>query len=143
MFLEIRTVRQSALYVLCTLVLAVLSSCKDAGPTSVIPPPGGNPGVVSKVSYASQIIPIFDNNGCSGCHGGSGGLWVKPYAQLMAGGNHGPVIIAGNADSSTLIRKLTMAKPPFGSRMPLGGFPLPDTTVQVIRDWINQGAQNN
>ncbi len=129
--------------VLLVLALSVLSSCKDQGPTYIVPPVGGGSGTGPTVSYSLQLVPIFDTYGCSGCHGGSGGLTVKPYAQLMAGGNHGKVVIPGNADGSNIIKKLTMSPPPFGARMPLGGLPLPDSTVQVIRDWINQGALNN
>ncbi len=132
-----------ALRAVCATVLVLLSSCKDSGPTYVVPPEGGGSGTGAKVSYARQLVPIFDAYGCPVCHGGSGGLTVEPYAQLMAGGNHGKVVIPGNADGSNLIKKLTMNPPPFGARMPLGGNPLPDSTVQVIRDWINQGALNN
>jgi len=131
------------LVLVCVISLGLLSSCKDSGVDGVVPPGGGQPGGGTNVSYALQIVPIFDEYGCSGCHGGSGGLYVKPYAQLMAGGNAGKVVIPGNADGSLLIEKLTMATPPIGSRMPLMGIPLPDSTVQVIRDWINQGALNN
>ena len=30
-----------------------------------------------------------------------------------------------------------------GSQMPLIGAPLPSSEIQVIRDWIDQGAKNN
>ena len=44
--------------------------------------------------------------------------------------------------TAILIKKLSAA-PPFGSRMPQGGPNLPDSTVTVLRNWINQGALNN
>jgi len=93
------------------------------------------------VSFSSNILPIFLRNGCLSCHGGLGGLEVGTVAQLLRGGDHGPVIVPGNAAASHIIQKLS-PNPPFGERMPLGGS-LPDSTVQVIRNWINQGAHNN
>ena len=94
------------------------------------------------VSFAGKVLPIFAGYGCTGCHGGSGGLTVGSVAGLLAGGNHGPAVIAGNADNSNLIKKLS-ATPPFGDRMPLGGPYLPDSTVSVIKTSINEGARNN
>ena len=63
-------------------------------------------------------------------------------ALLLKGGDHGPAVIAGKSESSILIAKL-QANPGFGSRMPQGGPYLPDSTIQIIARWINQGAKNN
>lgn len=123
----------------------VMAGCKDMGTEpqsqSGTPPqpPAGDP---SATSFALRVLPIFQRHGCTGCHGGSGGLTVTSVAGLLNGGDHGAAVIAGQADNSNLIRKLS-ASPPFGSRMPLGGPYLPDTTVNVIRAWINEGAKNN
>ena len=99
-------------------------------------------GAGALVSFSSDILPIFVQKGCASCHGGSGGLFVGSVAQLLQGGDHGPAIVPGNADASHIVQKLS-STPPFGSRMPLGGPYLPTSTIQVIKDWINQGALNN
>jgi len=118
-------------------ILTVLQACSNAsGPEYV----GG--GGSTEKSFSADILPIFSGAGCTGCHGGNGGLTVTSVASLLAGGDHGPAIIAGNADGSNLIRKLSPT-PPFGSRMPLGGPYLSDTTISAIRAWINEGAKNN
>ena len=73
-------------------------------------------------------------------------LCARPCCVLLLQGfrsHFARVTAGGNADGSSIIKKLTMNPPPFGERMPLGGTPLPDSTVLVIRDWINQGALNN
>ena len=123
-----------------SIVLLVLAAagCKDMGtePQTSTAPPAGT------ISFAQHVLPIFARHGCTGCHGGSGGLSVGTVAQLLTGGDHGAAIVAGQAENSNLIRKLS-ASPPFGSRMPQGGPYLPDTTVAVVRTWINQGALNN
>jgi hypothetical protein len=132
------------LFSLLTLVaLTFLAGCKDAGvepPSGSVttPPPAGGGGV----SFATDVLPILVNAGCTGCHGGTANLQVGTVAQLLVGGDHGPAIVPGKADSSNLVRKL-LTPPPFGSRMPFGGAPLPDASITVIRGWINQGALNN
>lgn len=94
------------------------------------------------VSFQNDVRPIFSARGCIGCHGGSGGLFLETVSNLLSTGNHTPVVIAGNGAGSVLIRKLGPT-PPFGSRMPLGGQPLPTAEIQIIQTWIDQGAQDN
>ncbi len=97
---------------------------------------------VAVVSFATDILPIFNQHGCYTCHGGSGGLVVHTVADLLRGGLHGPAVTPGNAGSSLIIQKLS-PNPPFGSQMPQGGPYLDSTTIAVIATWINQGALNN
>ncbi len=117
--------------------LSYLPGCSN----STAPDYGGNNGGGEK-SFRQNILPILNANGCSGCHGGNGGLTITSVSALLAGGDHGPAIVPGKADSSNLVRKL-LAPPPFGSRMPLGGAALSDATIGVIRTWINEGAKDN
>jgi len=46
----------------------------------------------------------------------------------------------GNADGSFLLIKLHGPTPPQGARMPSGKPPLTDSQLQLIHDWISQGA---
>lgn len=119
--------------------------CSDMGSAPVAPDTSVNNGPPDQgqtVSFQNHITPIFQRYGCFGCHGGSGGLFVATVPQLLRGGDHGASVIAGNADASNLVRKLASA-PPFGDRMPQGGPYLPDSTLQTIRLWVNQGAKDN
>ncbi len=136
------TAKQALLIFCCAFILLGLASCKDAGVdppatggSTTPPPPGG-------VSFVHQILPIFSNHGCTGCHGGTSGLSVGTVSALMTGGNHGPAITPGNADGSVIVQKISPT-PPFGSRMPLGGPYLDDATIALIKQWINEGAKNN
>ena len=53
---------------------------------------------VAPVSYSTDVQPIFNAN-CITCHGGSGGLFLTSYANLMAGTSaHGPVITPGDGE---------------------------------------------
>lgn len=129
---------------LASIIVLAAAGCKDMGtdPAPATPPPATTPQVTGAVSFSQQVLPIFSRHGCTNCHGGSGGLTVGTVAQLLQGGSNGPAVVAGQADNSILIRKL-LPTPPFGARMPQGGPYLPDSTVNVLRAWINQGAQNN
>jgi len=133
------------LFVLVLLLTTALQGCADRGSSpvepqqvSTTPPPVDG----QTISFAGQVAPIFSRFGCYGCHGGSGGLFVTSVSQILRGGDHGPAVIPGKADSSNIVRKLS-ASPPFGDRMPQGGPYLPDSTIAVIKLWINQGAKDN
>ena len=106
------------------------------------------------ISYQRDIVqgifarPDLD---CIKCHtaGGDfpigllvGGLDLGSYAGLRRGGAQAgaDVVIPGQPCESALYRKVE-AGPPFGARMPLDGPPfLSDEDVQVIVDWIAEGA---
>jgi hypothetical protein len=131
-------------FILAMVVALVIAGCSDRGSNPVssdlsAPPP---PTPSGSVSFQSQITPIFQRYGCASCHGGSGGLYVQTVAQILQGGVDGPAVINGKADASIIIKKLS-PNPPFGDRMPQGGPYLPDSTMQVIKDWINQGTKDN
>src|SRR6185312_7616869 len=49
-------------------------------------------------------------------------------------------VAPGNPDASYIIRKLEGASGISGGRMPLGGPYLPQSTIDVIRQWITNGA---
>lgn len=97
----------------------------------------------SGISFANDIVPLLNGKGCTGCHGGSGGLTVLPHSSLLMGNSdHGPVITVGNGEGSVLVRKLR-GTAGFGSRMPQGASPLSESEIQKFVQWINQGALNN
>jgi len=103
--------------------------------------------------YAIEIEPIFANNctsrGChiSGVEGGGLNLEVgTSFGEITGSGttNNSPLVIAGNPDISPLIWKLegvdNNGNSVFGSRMPLLFPPLSQSTINLIRQWIGEGA---
>ncbi len=92
-------------------------------------------GFLIAVDYETEIQPIFNAN-CIDCHGGSGGLTLTSYSDLM--GND--VVDPGNSMTSKLIQKL---KGTSGDQMPLNQDPLDDATINLIETWINEGAKDN
>jgi hypothetical protein len=133
------------LLVVISMTTLLMDGCTDQGSSPTAPttsPQTPAPPQNQVVSFESQIVPVFQRYGCFGCHGGSGGLFVQTVPQLLQGGLDGPAVLPGKADSSIIVRKVSPG-PPFGDRMPQGGPYLPDSTIQLIRLWINQGAKNN
>lgn len=99
--------------------------------------------VAQQVSYGTSIQPIFTSR-CVSCHDpatfNEGGLDLRSYQGLMAGGNSGAEVIPGAASDSRLVARIEGTITP---QMPLGQTPLSDSQIQSIRTWIDQGALNN
>ena len=93
-----------------------------------------------EISFANDVRPLLESR-CKNCHGGDRGseegLDMTSYANLMAGSDNGPVIMAGDANGSLLVELLVEQK------MPKRGPKLAPPQVQLIIDWINQGALDN
>lgn len=91
------------------------------------------------VSFANDILPLFQSR-CISCHGGNRteeGLSLKTYADVMAGSENGAVVTPGDADNSLLAEMVIEQK------MPKRGPKLTPPQIQLIVDWINQGALDN
>ena len=106
------------------------------------------------VSFAKDIAPILKNN-CATCHltgQEAGGMALYPgkaYEFLVNVPSQESKLLRvkpGAPDKSYLIAKLMgthLDAGGSGTRMPFGAPPLPDQTIQLIRDWIAAGAPNN
>ena len=93
----------------------------------------------ANVSFANDIMPIFQTS-CVECHGVRStkeGLDMLTYENLLAGSRHGPVLLPGNANESLLVQLIVNGEMP--NRGPL----LTTEQIQLISDWIDQGALNN
>jgi len=103
--------------------------------------------IYSQVDYSTQIQPIFDNN-CISCHinGGTyfGGLDLSSYSEVMEGGSSGNTIVPFNHSSSELFNRITLDESD-NEFMPQYGTPLSQTEIDLIAQWIDEGAlqENN
>jgi uncharacterized membrane protein len=91
------------------------------------------------ISYSKDVRPILESR-CSKCHmreHTSENLNIGTYESLMVGSQNGPVIVAGDANESLLAQKILKGE------MPKRGTKLTPAQIQIIIDWINEGAQNN
>lgn len=133
------------------LILVMNLSCKDAGTE----PTGTNGPPPAEISFSQQIQPIFNSNGCVSCHGGSGGLFLtagQSYNNLVnvnaqAGCTTKKRVLPGNPNESVLYIRISANTPDTecgpNSRMPQGSPRLPQSTIDLVREWIAQGAKNN
>jgi hypothetical protein len=93
---------------------------------------GGN----ENVSYQADILPLWGE--CVGCHNGATPPNLEDmvsYGELLNG-----YVVPGDADASVLYKSL------FGidnvSLMPPGSM-WSNAKINLVRDWINQGALDN
>jgi hypothetical protein len=104
-------------------------------------------GQQSNVSFAKDVQPILAKH-CTECHlkNGAGheasGFLVESHETLMKGTKFGPVIVPGDALSSSLYRLVAGEVDP-SIRMPHGKDPIPAQEIATIEAWITQGAKNN
>lgn len=113
-------------------------------------------GADSDPSHATSFADIQNRifagpHHCVRCHTPSGatpiglsigGLDLSSAETLRHGGvqSGADIVIPGDSCSSLLVQKLGLA-PPFGARMPLDGPPyLTPTELQLVIDWIAEGA---
>jgi uncharacterized membrane protein len=98
------------------------------------------------LDYARDIQPIFTAN-CVKCHNESkkkGGYRLDAKDRVFAAGESGNVpIVPGKADESRLIKMLEGKGEFADSIMPPKGDPLTYQQVQLIRQWIDDGAKTN
>lgn len=135
--------KKKSICILATLLLILTGCGKEKCPNE----PSSDP------SLASDIQPIF-NKSCAfaNCHDASAAAGLdlstgKAYTNLVnVPSVNDPAtvrVIPNVADSSYLYIKI-VGDPGDGTlRMPIGGNPLSDNEIQLIKNWITAGAKNN
>ena len=160
--LTIKNGRTGTVWVLPTAVVVgmlMLSACgAQATPTAAVdattapvqsgsvtdaPPATEAPAVdatAKPISFKNDVLPILQSR-CVKCHGGektAKGLSLIDYQHLIAGtAEDGPAIVPGNAAKSKAIQMVQAGK------MPKMSAKLLPEQIQILIDWINQGALNN
>lgn len=126
----------------CSTVILVLAtsfytSCtKDTGPIYIAP------AVTTPVSFRNDIQPIF-NSSCISCHNATH-IYLQldsccSYYELFFTGSNAPYIDTLNPAQSLIIKRMTGE---IGPTMPLTGS-LPQSQIDLITRWIEEGARNN
>jgi mono/diheme cytochrome c family protein len=93
------------------------------------------------VSFNDTIWPILQER-CISCHGGEkdkGGLKLDALDTFTAGGENGPVFVAGKPEESTLYKLVILPKDD-PDIMPAKGDPLTEEQAKAIHTWIAEGA---
>lgn len=93
--------------------------------------------------YEDMIVPVFEAK-CVSCHNetrAKGELSMTSFQKIVKGGESGkPGIIAGNADSSELYRRLILPEDHDDRMPPKGKTPLTSAETALIRFWIQSGT---
>ena len=99
------------------------------------------------VSFRLEVLPVLQH-ACVSCHqpGGQGyeasGLDLRSYASLMAGTKYGVIVVPGDAFTSNIMVLLEGRASP-AIQMPLHQKPLRTGHINIIRQWIAEGAKDN
>lgn len=91
------------------------------------------------VSYVNDVNPIIEAK-CIKCHGIESrkeGLDMLTYDNLMKGSRNGAVVAPGDANNSLFVQLIVEGE------MPNRGAKVTPEELQLIIDWVNQGALNN
>lgn len=97
--------------------------------------------ISAQVDYYSEIQPMFDEY-CTACHGGISGIDLSTYESTMESiGDlyEQKMVIPGAPEESPLVDKIE-ANPQYGDRMPLNRSPLSSEQINLVRQWIKEGA---
>lgn len=97
-----------------------------------------------QISYSKQIEPIFRTH-CQGCHQpakAQGEYVMTEFDRLVQAGETGEIpIVPGSIEESHLL--LQIASVNGQAAMPKNGDPLSQADVDLIREWIRQGAHDD
>jgi hypothetical protein len=143
-------------------ILDLGGNALDGEPIRLLPSGDGTAGgdftatftVAGALSTLTSIQTNVFTPRCSGCHTGAGAALPGAMNLTNEAASRAALVgtpslevpalqrvAAGNPNDSYLIRKLEGGPSIVGSRMPLVGPPLPQTTIDSIRLWITNGAQ--
>jgi mono/diheme cytochrome c family protein len=100
------------------------------------------PAGAATVDYTREVKPVFAQH-CYRCHGVSqqkGDLRMDTAAFALKGGDNGAGFVAGKSAESLLIQALKGTHDDI-SQMPYNKPPLPDSQIELIARWIDEGAK--
>ncbi|MDB5231877.1 MAG: hypothetical protein JWN76_2682 [Chitinophagaceae bacterium] len=95
-----------------------------------------------KIDFSTQVKPII-NKKCITCHGGvkrESGFSLLFREEALAKTRSGkPAIVPGDPGASEMIRRLHLKDPE--ERMPYKHQPLSDDEINILTQWVKQGAK--
>ena len=123
--------------VMVLLFAIFLMGCGDDGTSS-----DTSDGEVENPSFSQHIQPILNANcALAGCHGGSSPVAdysLTSYAGMLGNGTDStPNVVSGKSSESFLYQRVE------SGAMPPGATRLEAKDVVTIKNWIDQGTQDN
>lgn len=99
------------------------------------------PSATAAVDFVKEVAPILQTR-CIDCHGAEkqkAKLRLDTKADFLKGGKNGPSVKAGDAAASEFHKRIVLPKDN-DERMPPEGEPLSAAQIEIIKNWINEGA---
>ena len=134
-------VRYAKVVLLAALVLGLFTVCRRAGPEVL----SADERVQTDVTFNAVIQPILSEN-CYPCHGPDsssrkGGLRLdRPEFALKGGESGKPAIVAGDPESSQLMRRILSKDPQEVMPPPAMHNHLEENEIKNLKKWIEQGG---
>ncbi len=132
-------------FILALTVLVMVGATRADGVVSAVAAEAG----FVEAGFADDVLPIFEQR-CVKCHGGVGPdgeqrlevlLDLSSYEGVMAGSEYGTVIEPGDSEASLLIEMIVAGDMP--SQDDGEEELVPPEEIELIRAWIDEGAENN
>ena len=117
------------------------SCCLLTAQVRAVTTPKSSPRSARPVDFLEDIQPVLSKN-CYECHGPEkqkGGLRLDDKSSALKGGDSGPLLVAGKSADSLLIQAVLGSKPD-RERMPKNRDPLTQAQTELLRVWVDQGA---
>lgn len=114
----------------------------DLSPKPPVPALHPVPDVQHAVVYTQMVQPVLHDN-CYGCHRGGhvkGGLRLDAPDNILKGGKDGAVVVAGNAATSLLIKRILLPLDDDHHMAPKDKQQLTAAEVKLLKWWIANGA---
>lgn len=132
--MKLRSDVLAALAVTAGIALAIQSDADTTAPFA-----DGTTASHEPVSFAGEVMPLMEKY-CWECHSEENaelGLKLDTYEGVMAGSDYGTVVEVGDPDGSLLVDMIASGD------MPEDGDPVPAEELEIIKNWIAEGAENN
>lgn len=114
------------------LIVITITGCYKDNEEELYPGSGGACDITG-VTYSTTVVPLLQNNGCTGCHSGgapSGGIALNTYAAVKGAVTGGKLYGAISHAAGF-------------SPMPKNGSKMNACDINKIKAWIDAGALNN
>jgi|694.fasta_scaffold04910_10 mono/diheme cytochrome c family protein len=101
----------------------------------------GRMAAAAEIDFEKQMRPLLMER-CGDCHGPDtqeSGLRLDVKHRAFKGGDFGPVIVAGKADESEVVRRIRSTDEK--KRMPPDGPRLSSAEIELLTRWIDAGAE--
>jgi hypothetical protein len=98
--------------------------------------------IAEREAFDGVALRIFENH-CTACHNAGklkGNLKLDTYEGVLAGGQSGPVVRAGDPGSSELLKRVHLPLEDKAHMPPKGKTPLTDDEMAVLAWWIEAGV---